>query len=258
MEAFQQKFETLKSIMEAPKIETEKAMIVIKELRLKMLKIPFLNGNDQETSNDVKVMLRTIYEYDAIVNLMIGNLASFFRTMELLKIAYHQRQELPRSPKMEILIGVYLIALLAENRTADFNVSYDAALLLLGQHPTLEYAATMYKAISDNSFATIYSLKSNPPHQLYDYITSNIINGARLSHANSIRNAYENLTTQELAQILHLDSPAEAAQFALARGWSLNADQTHIIFGKESAKPHFTQESFLGSVDYCVKVSSLA
>lgn len=258
MEAFTQKFNNLKAVMSANKIETDKAAILIKELRLKMLNIPFLNGNDQNTPEDVKVMLRTVYEYDAIINLMNDNLPSFFRTMELLKIAYHQRQELPRSDKMEVLIGTYLIALLAVSKIAEFNISFDSALMLLGPNQILDYAQTMYKAISDNSFATIYSLKSNPPHPIFDYITSHIIDGARQTHADSIPNAYPTLSCVELAQILHFNNPEEAAKFAISRNWQLNEDHTLVLFRKESSKPHFSHESFVGSVDFCMKVSALA
>ena len=160
---------------------------------------------------------------------------------------------------MELIFGLYLVALLAQNQLVDFNLEYEAILLIASPESTpLHYARELANAVADNSFSRIIQLQDEAPSNLFNNINKSILNAARESHANCIQSAYSELTIMELAQILHIASAEETTAFAEKRGWRLNEQKTAVYFRKEEVREMLDNSSFERSIEYCVTVSSLA
>lgn len=259
MEEILPKFEELRSLFDQEKMDVARASKLAKELRLKMLKIPFLTPNDADTKPEDKAILRSILEMSAEVSIMEDNIKLFLRIMEELKISYFQHKDLERSEHMEIIFGLYLVALLAQNQLVEFNLEYEAILPLASPDSApLQYARALANAVTDNSFSRIFQLKNDAPSDLFENITKSILDGARESHADSIQSAYSELTIMELAQILHFRSAEESIAFAEKRGWKLNEQKTAVYFRKEEVRQMLDHNSFEKSIGFCVTVSALA
>ena len=257
MEEIYPQYEELKQVVSNENIDVPRALALVKQLRLKMLKIPFLSPEGENIYDDVKIVLRHILEIAARVEILADDIKSFLRTMENLKICYFQYQKLPKSEDMELFFSLYLVALLSQNELIKFNLEYESIHPLIPESQLITYAVNLGKAISDNSFAQIYALKSNPPSPLYHYILKSILDGARESHADSIQRAYPELSIIELAQILHF-KPDKAVAFAEKRGWRMDEKKENVYFRKEVTRQALDTDSFTKSIRYCVTVASLA
>ena len=90
MEEIQPLYQELQAVVNNSNIDLQRALQLTKQLRLKMLKIPFLTPDGVYTKDEIKVVLRDILEISARLEILAEDTNGFLRTMENLKICYHQ------------------------------------------------------------------------------------------------------------------------------------------------------------------------
>ena len=259
MDLFQQKYQALTSIMESEgSFDVRRAQSLISDLKSVLIEQPYLTNEESKLPIEDRVIFRTILEFDAIVSIKTRSLEDFSRSMTQLKREYFNAPELPVSERMPLLISIYLVHLLTQNSISEFNIEYQYARKIIGKNEYLDYVSDLYLSITDNCFSRLFTLELDPPSKLFSQFTTDLLNGARNNHADSIEKSYETLSIPELAKIMHFQNYDEAQAFAVKRNWTIAGDGL-ILFGrKNEVRSKLTDKSVERFVDLAVQISSFA
>ena len=255
----QQKYAVLSDLMEKDgSFDVRRAQSLISDLKAHFVDQPFLTNEEYKLPIDDRVAFRTLLEYDAIVSIKTRSLDEFSRVMSQLKREYFGAQELPPSPRMPLLISIYLVHILTLNSISEFNIEYQHARKLIGESKYLDYVADLYLSVTDNSFSRLFTLELDPPSELFSQFTADLLNGARNNHADSIEKSYATLSIPELAKILHFKKEEDAQAFAVKRNWKFSDDKVIVFDRKEELRSKLTEKSVERFVDLAVQISSFA
>ncbi|KAH0795589.1 26S proteasome non-ATPase regulatory subunit 8 [Histomonas meleagridis] len=241
------KFEKLKNIFEG-EFNQEEAGALIDEL-----KIGLLQSNDDK----VKIIHRSVLEYDALLSIQLCHVDDFERAMSQLN-CYYFLSNFPFSEKMPLLISIHLVHYLAQQKLIDFNIELQIAQSIIHENEYIDYAKSLHQSIIDNSFSRLFALESNPPSQLFNHFTVELLSRVRNNHADSIERAYPSLKLTELMKMLEFPSLDECVKFVMKRNWKIS-DETTITFQPQNeGKTKSASEMLARSVDLSVQISSLA
>ena len=259
MDLFNQKFEALKNLMETEgSFDVRRAQSLIYDLKTVLIDQPFLTNEEKNLPIEDRVTFRTILEYDAIVSIKTRSLDDFSRAMTQLKREYFNAPELPISERMPLLVSIYLVHLLTKNSISEFNIEYQYARKLISQNEYLDYVTDLYLSITDNCFSRLFSLELAPPSPLFSQFTTDLLNGARNNHADSIETSYQTLSIPELTKILHFQKYEDAQAFAVKRNWTISEEGIIVFPRKKEIRSKLTEKSVERFVDLAVQISSFA
>ena len=259
MELFNQKFQALQDIMEKEgSFDVRRAQSLISDLKIFLVDQPFLTHEEITLPIEERIKFRTILEYDAIVCIKTRSLDDFSRAMTQLKREYFNAPELPPSECMPLLMSIYLVHLLTLNSVSEFNIEYQYAIKLIGQNIYLDYVTDLYRSMTDNCFSRLFALEVDPPSKLFSQFTTDLLNGARNNHADSLEKSYETLSIPELARILHFQKIEDAHAFAVKRNWTINNEGLIVFGGKTEVRSKLTEKSVERFVELAVQISSFA
>jgi len=255
MEEIKQLSQTLDQLLKTDNFA--KASEIAKQIRIKMIGIPFLSESENILSVEDRIVLRNVLETCAIIDIKLMRFDSFERIMEQLKVCYTKCNDLPKSSDMGLLYSIYLLWILSKNKIIEFSLDIENAKRLLGEDEYIGYVSKMHKSVTDNSFSQLCELQKNPPNAMFDYLTPLLISGARMIHSDSIQSAYDKLHVNELKVILHFKEDFEVIEFVKQRKWVYDEENCVVIFTKEQKKAQLDNDSMSRSVDIAVLVSTL-
>lgn len=230
------------------------------ELKLIMIQSPFLTSEEEKMSIEDRINCRSILEYDAIIGLESKNLAQFRHAMKQLKTSYFRKSNIPKSDKSELLLSLYLVDLLAQERFSDFNVELPMILEISNKDDVnICFAIELERALDDNTFSQIFELEENPPSTLFQQFTENLLESARNNNASSIELSCKRITIEQIKQILHFNNIDEAIEFAKKRNWVIiNSDEGHFVsFENIQTKSKTIVDNAERYVNLAVSVSSI-
>ena len=258
MDNYSKQFQVLSEMMEGDhSIDVQRAVSLVSDLKTIVLELPFLTIQEGQLPSEYRIMFRAVLEYEAILNIKRRMLEDFVRTLSQLKSNYYLSTDLPSSNKMPLLLSIYLVHLLSLNLVSEFNLQFQLANRLIGDNENLNYVISLNRALSENFFSRLFTLEINPPSELFAQFTSDLLNGARHNHANSIEKSYEKLTISDLAKVLHFTKEDDARTFIHKRKWEM--DGMYVLFGKKNEmRQKLNDASVERFVDLAVQISALA
>jgi 26S proteasome regulatory subunit N12 len=207
----------------------------------------------------MRVRFRDILEFDALVSIRSSKLEEFERAIAQLKCYYFRATNLPPSDRMPLLLSIHLVHLLARKRIVDFNIELQLVRRVINENDYIDYATNLHESIINTSFSRLSFLEKQMPSDLFRHFTAELLDGARNNHADSIERAYQFLTLEDLAKILHLETVDEARQFATRRLWRLGEDGATVYFhGNEGEKGKGSVDMLARSVELSTQISALA
>lgn len=254
------KFATLKQLMEEKgELRQDRILPVLKDLKMFMAQSPFLTNEESSVPAEQWAIFRDVLEYDAIFSIKTNNVRAFTRVMKQLKSVYYRAvpAQLPKSEKMPAILTAYLIYLLTQAKVTEFNIEFPIVRQVVGNSEFLDYASELEEAVSDNSFARIFKLQSACPHEYLAPFVAHLLDGARNSHADSVEQAYNNVTMIELATILHFSNLDEARAFVAQRKWKVSQDGVMITFEKKEDKGKPAADEAARYTELAVAISAL-
>lgn len=261
----QSKFESLKQIVDSDSpLDAERAESLINDLKLEFYQYQF---EEKQQNNEISlesiILFRDILEYDALFSIKTKNLDEFERAMDQLKCYYFRDINLPPSENMPLLLAIHLVSILAPKdpskaKFVDFNIELQLARNIIGDNEYLNYAADLYQSVIENSFARLFILENQPPSPLFNQFIAGLLNGARNSHADSIKRAYKSLTLSEISSILHFNDEEETRQFVEGRGWKIEDDGETVNFKLKGNQSKSKEDMFKLAIYFSEKISTLA
>lgn len=163
--------------------------------------------------------------------------AAFERTMGQLKGLYAEYgAALPPSARQAVLLGLWLLFLLAENRIGDFHAELEQLPRVapgVGANRYVAYVVGLEQAKMEGRYTQLWAAPSLVPSDSYAPFTAKLIDTARQDIADAMEAAYAELKAEEARRLLGLSSAQELDAFAAQRGWKRQGATLH--FGREEA-----------------------
>jgi len=176
-------------------------------------------------------LTREMLEYAVLLAVSTRDEAAFERSMVQLKAVYADYgRALPESARQPVLLGLWLLFLLTENRIGDFHAELELLPRLapgLAGSAGWRYVAfvvELEQAKMEGRYTRLWQAPSRVPAEAYAPFTEKLITTARHDIADALEVAYERLARPDAAKLLGLRTDEELQRFALERHWRLDGD----------------------------------
>jgi hypothetical protein len=252
------KYGVLKHLVSKPERPLASIARVLSDLKLMMLDTPFLTHAESTLSVNDRLMFRHILEINAMVSIESDNTPEFARVIKQLKAVYYRGTGVvPPSHDMPLILSLYLVYLLTQQRFTEMNMELALAKKICGDSPFLDFAFKLSQAVADNSFASLCELQKNQPSPLFESFAQSLLDGARNAHADSIQSAYPTMNVTSLTNILHFEKREEAVAFIEKRGWRIEKDGEAVAFPEQADKGKVVVDKAARYVELAVAISGL-
>jgi len=166
------------------------------------------------------------------------DIPGFERYVAQLKAYYTDcASTLPESPKQYPMLGLNLLRLLAQNRIAEFHTELELLPATL-QHSNvyIRFPAQLEQHIMEGSYNKVLAAKQDGPYaQEGMFFMDMLVNTVRDEISECSEKAYTSIAAAELQSLLMLSTPAELADYAETRGWTIQAGV--VSFGNDTLPP---------------------
>jgi hypothetical protein len=252
------KYNVLKDLVSKPGRSLPHIGRILSDLKLMMLETPFLTHDESTLSVSDRLMFRHILEINATISIESDNIPEFARTIKQLKAVYYRGTgSLAPSPEMPLILSLYLVYLLTQQRFTEMNIELALAKKLCSDSPFLDFAFRLSQAVADNSFASLCELQRSEPSPLFQSFAQSLLDGARNTHADSIQRAYPVMTVAGLIKILHFDKREEAVAFIEKRGWTIKDGGEIVGFPEQTDTGKVVIDKAARYVELAVAISGL-
>merc|ERR1719231_814649 len=190
------------------------------------------------TQQQELLLAREVLEQGALLSIKTMEIAAFERYVAQLKIYYADcATALPESTRQFPILGLNLLRLLAQNRIAEFHTELELIPPdLQASNVYIKYPAQLEQHIMEGSYNKVLSAKRD---NLFAsdgmYFLDLLVGTVREEIADCSEKAYASISAAELQKLLMLDSKAELAEFAEARGWDIEG--ANVTFAKMEEEP---------------------
>jgi len=176
-------------------------------------------------------LTREMLEYAVLLAVSLSDEAAFERSMVQLKALYGDYgRALPGSARQPVLLGLWLLFLLTENRIGNFHAELELLPRLAPGLSTsagwryVAFVVDLEQAKMEGRYSRLWQAPGQVPAESYAPFTEKLITTARHDIADALEAAYERLTRPDAAKLLGLKSAEDLQRFAVDRQWRLDAD----------------------------------
>ncbi|KAI0243802.1 regulatory particle non-ATPase [Massospora cicadina] len=208
-------------------------------LKVELANLAYLT-RDHELSIEQLVAARDILEIGALRSIRINDMLAFERYITQLQTYYCDYSlHLPASPRQNMMAGLQLMNLIAQNRIAEFHLaleSIDPGLLEVD--PNLRHPVELEKALMEGSYNKVLNTRDQVPAPEFGYFMNILVSTIQNEIASCCEKAYHSLPIQQIATMLFFNKGDDILAFASQRGWNINSDHTVVFRPKSSAQSH--------------------
>jgi 26S proteasome regulatory subunit N12 len=188
---------------------------VLKQLKLMMLGFRTLPPSSEAMNKEEFIISRDILELEMEKCLNQKDGKNFELSYFKIKQFYFDYKEaLPRSEKMLYFVGLYLLHLLANNRTTEFCTELELLDISDLGNNLVRVSRDLETCIQEGNYKHIFSIKSsvvNLPH--YSFYLEKFDDAIKFQIARSAEKSYESLSVNDAVSLLMLKSPQELNLF---------------------------------------------
>lgn len=225
---------------------------LLAELKVKLVTIRFLPAKRTKVTKQELLFARNVLEIGVLWSVLVEDLTCFERYMALLKCYYFDYKKLITESELKYeILGLNLLFLLSQNRTADFHTELE---LLppeeLLENSFIKYPVAVDQYLMEGSYNKIYRSKLKVPSKYYKFFVDILLNTVRGEIAECIEKAYPRISVKEAAKKLFLDGEETARQYGMkTRKWKLRKEYFYFVTDEkkdEDAESINLEESVLG------------
>lgn len=238
-------YEQLKTEWQKPEPDLTKCGDLLAELKIKLVTIRFLPAKrNSKVSKQELLFARNVLEIGVLWSVCVKDLVSFERYMALLKCYYYDYKNLLVESELRYeILGLNLLFLLSQNRTADFHTELELLptdVILNNKFVTYPVAVDQY--LMEGSYNKIYRTKLKIPSKYYDFFVDILLDTVRGEISECIERAYPKISVKEATKKLFLDGDDATRQYGVKiRKWKLKKD--YFYFVKNDTKKEEDVES---------------
>jgi len=193
---------------------------------------PSMTEGLTQTQQQELLLAREILEHGALLSVKLMEIPAFERYVAQLKVYYSDFEALPSSQRQYPILGLNLLRLLAQNRIAEFHTELELIPAeLQASNVYIKYPAQLEQHIMEGSYNKVLSAKHDGLFASEGmYFMDMLVDTVRDEIADCSERAYLSIEASALQGLLLMKSPAELAEFAEARGWSVEGGS--VTFAK--------------------------
>ncbi|KAL9658589.1 hypothetical protein ABK040_006126 [Willaertia magna] len=193
--------------------------------------------NLNEETKQEYLFVRETLEHAVILSAKMKDLEAFERNVNQVKSYYSN--SLPgvnKSNREELILGLNLLRLLAQNRIAEFHTELELIPIDLHKKSMyIKHAIQMELFLMEGSYSKLRSLRDKAPAPEYNVFMDMMIDTIRKEIADCTELAYNRISLEGLSKLLLCKDDNETLQFIKSRqGWRVNNNQ--VLFENESSE----------------------
>lgn len=210
---------------------------LLAKLKVGLTSLVFLPTSNAEPSEQELLLARDVLEIGVQYSIATKDIPSFERYMAQLKCYYlDYKSSLPESPFKDELLGLNLLFLLSQNRVAEFHTELE---LLPADHIQknlyISHPLSLEQYLMEGSYNKIFLAKDSVPAESYNFFIDILLDTIRGEIAACMEKAYDKVSLNEAARMLHLNSLQAIQEYGNKRGWALRPDNMYY-FGPTEQK----------------------
>jgi len=220
----------------------DECLQLLSQLKVAMLDFgslpPAVPSAPSQAQQQELLLAREILEHGALLAVKVMDIPGFERYVAQLKAYYTDcASTLPESPKQYPMLGLNLLRLLAQNRIAEFHTELELLPATLQQSNVyIRFPAQLEQHIMEGSYNKVLAAKQDGPYaQEGMFFMDMLVNTVRDEISECSEKAYTSIAAAELQSLLMLSTPAELADYAETRGWTIQAGV--VSFGNDTLPP---------------------
>lgn len=173
-----------------------------------------------------------MYEVAALLSVQQEDEISFERHVSQAKTYYvDYAAALSKSARQNLILGLNLIRLMAQNRIAEFHTELELIPADARADKYIDYALRLEHYQMEGSYSKMRKEKDAIPHPCFAYFVNKLMDTVREEIAACCERAYKSLPMASVVSMLSLSDGQEGVtQFCEMRGWDVS--DTRVVFGK--------------------------
>jgi len=209
---------------------------ILNKLKLLLAELGLLSPVNQIPDIKERLIAREFLEYGALWSIRAMDIPSFERYVTQLKGHYSDfSEELPKSQKQHMLLGLNLMRLLAQNRIAEFHTELELIdPKLIHEDLYIKHAVELEQCLMEGSYNKVVKNREVVPANEFLFFIDILVDTIRQEIAKCAEKAYESLPLSSAAKLLYFTNQEQLLEFASARGWETNVQAGIINFHKDS------------------------
>ncbi|KAF0971678.1 hypothetical protein FDP41_009901 [Naegleria fowleri] len=189
---------------------------------------------NEDTKQEI-LLTREILEHAVILSAKTKDMDLFERNVKQVKAYYDLRLPgLNKSSREELILGLNLLRLLAQNRIAEFHTELELIPIELHKKSMyIKHAIQMELFLMEGSYTKLRSLRDKAPAPEYNVFMDLMIDTIRKEIADCTELAYEKISLPGIQKLLLFQNENETRDFIASRMmWSIENDQ--VVFEKST------------------------
>ena len=212
---------------------------IMKSLKLLMLGFRTLPPSTEQISKDEFTIAKEILELEMTKYLDSQDERNFeLAYLKIKQFYFDYKETLPRSENMLYFVGLYLLHLLANNRTTEFCTELETLDFDSLNNSWVKVSRDLETCIMEGNYKHIFLIKSqvqNQPH--YNYYLRKFDDAIKFQIARSAEKSYESLRIQDAVELLMLNSQNDLVNFI--KNEAENLEEREIDWKIISDRLHF-------------------
>jgi len=228
-------FEEFKQNLNKPHPDLDKCKSQLNKLKIALtqLSLPLPGSKNTDAGQLQKDLLlaREILEHAVLFSVKSKDIPAFERYFAQVKPYYYDyAKHIPASQRQFSLLGLNLLRLLAQNRTAEFHSELELIPLEQHQNVHIRHPIALEQYIMEGSYPKVRAARAEVPHETYTFFMDILMDTIRDDVADCSERAFRSLPVAETQKLLQLSDAHKFQEYVKERNWDVNANT--IVFHK--------------------------
>jgi 26S proteasome regulatory subunit N12 len=187
---------------------------IMKQLTLLMLSFNTLPPSNQKMDKEEFLIAREILELEMDKHLAKLDGKSFeLAYLKIKQFYFDYKNELPKSDRMLYFVGLYLLHLLANNRTTEFCTELELLDISDFNNSYVKVSRDLEQCIMEGNYKHQQQIKNTINMPAYKYYLEKFDDAIRFQIARSAEKSYENLKIEDAVKMLMLKNSSDLNNF---------------------------------------------
>ncbi|PVU91365.1 hypothetical protein BB561_004432 [Smittium simulii] len=205
---------------------------IYKNLTILKLFVALNSSNITLDDTDLINLNITILELGAEFELSNKNISSFEDYMAKLFFYYFDfKNQLNEPPKRNYFIGLYLLALLCQNRISDFHVVLERLEYNVIQSDVyVMHPIKVEQALMEGSYKKVYIARAQVPAPAFENLVDLLLSTIRDEIAKCASQSYVSLPINDAKTLLFCNDYEQLSEIAKSNNWTINPYDKKVYF----------------------------
>eukprot|EP00899_Mesostigma_viride_P000835 jgi/Mesvir1/10752/Mv13821-RA.1 len=229
-----QLFEKFVAAMKSPSPDLNSCNGMLAQLKVQLTQFsslpPFFDRT--ATAQQDLLLARTVLEHAVYLSIQMKDEAAFERHFLQLKMYYLETRSLdpplPPSEQLYPILGLNLLRLLVQNRTAEFHTELELLPADAQRSPFVRHPIELEQFLMEGAYGRLLAARARMPDASYGYFMDKLMSTVRDEVASSSEKAYESLRVPDAVKMMFFSSGDELQLYATQRGWDIRDNTVYF------------------------------